>query len=94
MSLAAVGIENTHGVWGGQSKSDTSSIALRKCGGVIAETADACPRCGTARPRTPVIEIGRIAMLVIANLYVLLQRYGDCGTEPDRSIKNAPLCAL
>jgi hypothetical protein len=44
---------------------------------MIAETANACPRCGTVifAPRASLVAVGLIVMLVIANLYVLLQRY-------------------
>ena len=46
------------------------------CGGMIAETAGACPRCGIIlKPQTSVVAVGLIIMLVIAILYVLLIRY-------------------
>jgi hypothetical protein len=49
----------------------------RKCGGMIAETANVCPRCGTIifAPRTSLVAVGLIVMLVIANLFALVHRY-------------------
>jgi hypothetical protein len=42
---------------------------------MVAETGSACLRCGTIKPRTSPVAVGLIVMVVVANLYVLLQRY-------------------
>ena len=47
----------------------------RKCGGMIAEGASTCPRCGAILNQTSVIPVGLVIMLVIAVLYALSQRY-------------------
>ena len=60
--------------------------SCRTCGGMIAETASARPRRGTIflKPRSSVVAVGLIAMLVIAILYVLSQRYWRPQSSPKR----------
>ncbi len=54
----------------------TRMTSCQTCGGMIAESASACPRCGAIfKPQTSVVAVGLIIMLVIAILYVLSQRY-------------------
>jgi len=62
---------------GGKLVDMSRMTSCRMCGGMIAETASACRRCGTTtlEPRTSVVAVGLIIMLVIAILYVLLIRY-------------------
>ena len=47
----------------------------RACGGMIAARAARCPRCGAILNRTSIVPVGLVIMLVIAVLYVLLERY-------------------
>jgi hypothetical protein len=42
--------------------------------------------------RSPMIEVGLIAMLVIANLYVLMQRYWVISRTGSQDRKCAPFC--
>ena len=62
---------------GGKRVNMSRMTSCRTCGGMIAETASACPRCGAIvlQPRSSVVAVGLIIMLVIAILYVLSQRY-------------------
>ena len=62
---------------GGKLVNMSRMTSCRTCGGMIAETASACPRCGAIvlKPRSSVVAVGLIIMLVIAILYVLSQRY-------------------
>ena len=57
------------------SASLSRMTTCRKCGGMIAEGASTCPRCGAILNQTSVISVGLVIMLVIAVLYVLSQRY-------------------
>ena len=49
--------------------------SCRACGGMIAVSATTCPRCGAILNRTSMVPVGLVIMLVIAILYVLLERY-------------------
>ena len=45
------------------------------CGGMIADDATTCPRCGANFTSSSHVTIGLVIMLVISVLYVLSQRY-------------------
>ena len=49
--------------------------SCRACGRMIAAGAITCTRCGAILNRISIIPVGLVIMLVIAVLYVLLQRY-------------------
>ena len=49
--------------------------SCRACGAIISADANTCPRCHTILSRTAVAPVGLVALLAIAVLYVLLQRY-------------------
>jgi hypothetical protein len=62
---------------GGKLVNMSRMTSCRACGGMIAENASACQRCGAIflNPRTSVVAVGLIIMLVMSILYVLSQRY-------------------
>ena len=49
--------------------------SCQTCGGMMAETASVCARCGAVFKTSSPVAIGLITTLVIAILYVLSQRY-------------------
>ena len=49
--------------------------SCRACRCMIAASAATCPRCGATLNRTSMVPVGLVIMLVIAVLYVLLERY-------------------
>jgi ribosomal protein L40E len=49
--------------------------SCRACGAMISTDASTCPRCRTILSRTAVAPAGLVALVAIAVLYVLSQRY-------------------
>ncbi|MBV8897075.1 MAG: hypothetical protein JO051_11230 [Acidobacteriaceae bacterium] len=53
----------------------TKMTSCPACGAMMSTDVGVCPRCGAVLSGFPVIPVGIAAMLVIAILYALFERY-------------------